>query len=53
MLGKEVVAGKKAMKLGDCQCVRPGRMCRDISGRIEVRKDSGFDGADGGRWDAR
>jgi hypothetical protein len=31
MAGKEELQGKKAMNLGDCQCVRPGMMTRSMS----------------------
>lgn len=40
-------AGKKAMKLGDCQCVRPGTIFEDMSGWISDH-GWGWSGADEG-----
>jgi hypothetical protein len=44
MDGKEALAGKKAKKCGDCQCVMPGSIIRSMSARIDSN-DSGFSGA--------
>ena len=51
MDGPELLAGKKAKKLGDCQCVMPGRMSFSTSARM-ASKGSPLSGGSGGS-DAR
>lgn len=52
MLGNVTVAGKKAMKLGDCQCVSPGMILLAMSG-VMLSQGSGSEGACVGRRGAR
>src|SRR5580692_3056171 len=46
--GPDALAGKKAKKLGDCQCVMPGRISFSMSPKI-ASKDSPLDGGLDGR----
>jgi hypothetical protein len=45
--GPELLAGKKAKKLGDCQCVMPGKMSLSTSARM-ASKGSPRDGGSAG-----